>query len=476
MATLGQLLVRQGWASPDDIDRALTAQTAVANRLGTFLLERRVLGEDLLLKALCEQHQVPGAGVEDLRDIPDDVIATLSAKLAERCNAIPFRAFGTQIHVAMLDPRDLNSQDELAFALGKRVRPFVATEIRIREALERYYGVACPPQLKNLIRRLDKARYATPAGDRGAGAATTPAGARTRRLWEQPEAALFSEEFTRPAPPPPAAVASGGGAAAALATRPARPAAGQAPLQQAPEAQPTQQAAAAAPTRRPARPLSVPLTEKERLELQIADAASAAAAESLAEPAPTEASPGGPAVPPEPEGDDTQPIPYGAPPLPITFGDVEEQLANCQTPEEVARLVLALLSQHFERVALFKVLRDRIVGWHGAGDSLDAEALEDFSADFQQPSLFLNLRTAGSFYLGPLPGMAVHRALARCWGGAMPSECIVLPVRIHGRLVTAIYLDRGPDGLGKVDLDALLHLAVATAEAYERCILRKKKD
>lgn len=458
MPTLGQLLVRQGWASPDDIDRALTAQTAVANRLGTFLLERRVLGEDVLLKALSEQHQVPGAGVEDLRDIPDDVIATLPAKLAARCNAVPFRAFGTQVHVAMLDPRDLNCQDELAFALGKRVRPFVATEVRIREALERYYGVPCPPQLKNLVERLDGSRYAPaapPARSTARGRSTTSAGARTRRLWEQPEAALFSEEHTRPAPPPPAMVATA--TAPAVAAR-------------------TASAPAPAPAPRPQRPTTVPLTEQERLELELADAARLAEAQPLPEPPPpAEAVP--PARPPSGTGgDDTQPVPPGAPPLPISFGDAEEYLGRAATPEAVAKVLLAVLDQHFERVALFKVLRDRVVGWCGAGRTLDDKALRDFSADFNQPSLFLNLRTSGSFYLGPLPAMAVHRTLARCWGGSLPRECILLPVRIQGRLVTTIYLDREPGGLGKVDLEALLHLTIVAAEAYERCILRKKKD
>ncbi len=474
MATLGQLLVRQGWASPDDIERALTAQTAVANRLGTFLLERRVLTEDLLLKALSEQHQVPGAGVEDLRDVPADVIATLSAKLAARCNAVPFRTFGTQVHVAMLDPRDLNSQDELAFALGKRVRPFVATEVRIREALERYYGVPCPSQLKNLIQRLDSTRYAPQAKTASAAPrAATTAGERTRRLWEQPEAALFSEEHTRPAPPPPAVAA--GATASAVAMRPARSPARPAAATAAATAQAQEVAAspAPAPVRRPKRPESVPLTPRERLDLQLADAARLAEAQTLPDPVPE------PVVappPPGPLGDDTQPVPSGAPPLPISLADAEEHLARCTAPDQVATVLLAVLDQQFERIALFKVLRDRVTGWRGSGRTLDQDALREFSADFNQPSLFLNLRTSGSFYLGPLPAMAVHRSLARCWGGSLPRECILLPVRIQGRLVTAIYLDREPGGLGKVDLDALLHLAVAAAEAYERCILRKKKD
>ncbi len=442
MPRLGQLLVRQGWASPDAISRALTAQSAGGGRLGTSLLENRVLSEDLLLKALSELHHVPGVGVEDLRDVPEDVISALPARLAQRCCAVPFRAFGTQVHVAMLDPRDLNCQDELAFALGKRVRPFVATEVRLREALAKHYGVPLEPRLENLAERLDRNRYRRDAGDPPP--AATAAGARTRRLWEQPEAALFSEEHTRPAPRP---VSAGHGAAAAAAVAPES-----APH---PERRPSRR-------RRPApRPVSVTLTEQERRELDVDVPAP--------EPSPRERSPSD-------EADDTRPVPTGAPPIPPTFGEMEERLGGCDSPEEVGELLTAFLGQQFERVALFKVLRDRAVGWMAAGPSIEADAVRHFVTDFTQPSIFLNLRTSGSFYLGRLPPMAAHKRLARAWGGPLPGQCLVLPIRIRGRLVTAIYLDRGPEGLGKLDLDALLHLAVTAGEAYERCILRKKKD
>lgn len=440
MPKLGQLLVRQGWAAPLEIERALATQGAGGGRLGTALIENRVLGEDLLLKALSELHKVPGVGVEDLRDIPDDVIATLPAKLAGRCGAVPFRAFGTQVHVAMLDPRDLNCQDELAFALGKRVRPFVATEVRLLEALERYYGVQRDSRMKKLTQRLDTARYAETDPDHAPEPAPTAAGARSRRIWEQPEAALFSDERTRPAPPPPGLAGGAAVASAAVAAQPA-PAPG----------------SAARPRRTP-RPSSVALTDDELAELR-----------PIAQPEPA-------APADRDEGEDTRPIPVGAPPLPLSFDDAEKRLATCETPDQIAALLVGFLGQRFERVALFKVLRDRVIGWNGTGPSLDAAAVRDFTTDFEQPSIFLNLRSAGSFYLGPLPPMAVHRKLARAWGGSLPRECLVLPVRIHGRLVTVVYLDRSPRGLGKLDLEALLQLTVGVAEAYERCILRKKKD
>ena len=127
-------------------------------------------------------------------------------------------------------------------------------------------------------------------------------------------------------------------------------------------------------------------------------------------------------------------------------------------------------------MALFRVLRDRVEGWLGAGTTLDEECLRSFRAGFDQPSLFLNLRQGGSFYLGPLPPMAVHKNLARCWGGSLPRDCLLLPVRLRGRLVTAVLADREPEELGTVDLERLVALAALAGEAYERCILRKKKD
>jgi hypothetical protein len=72
--------------------------------------------------------------------------------------------------------------------------------------------------------------------------------------------------------------------------------------------------------------------------------------------------------------------------------------------------------------------------------------------------------------------MASHKELARCWGGSLPKECLVMPVRIRDRLVTAIYLDRAPEKLGSLDLESMRSLAAAASRAYERCIFRKKKD
>lgn len=433
MPKLGQLLVQRGWASPEDVQAALTTQAVAGGRLGTCLLESNALTEDLLLKALSELHRLPAVGVEDLRDLPAETVAVLPARVAIRCRAVPFRAFGTQVHVAMLDPRDLNCQDELAFAAGKRIQPYVANEVRLRQALDRYYGDECPSRLATLAERLDRARYlwrTEEQQERPAAAAAGRGETSARSVWEHPETALFGSR-----PPQPTA-----------APRPAGP--------EARSAAPATPAATPAP-RRPApspRPMVVPLTESERAEIARREGAS------------------------ESTGDDTRPVPADAPPLPLTFPEAVERLERASEPEEIGRFLVAFLGRRFERVALFRVHRDRVAGWRGAGSSLDEDCLRAFEGDFSQPSVFLNLRQGGTFFLGPLPSMALHKALARCWGGSLPRECLILPVRLRGRLVTAIYLDREPERLGQLDLEPLLGLATATAGAFERCIYRKKKD
>ena len=67
--------------------------------------------------------------------------------------------------------------------------------------------------------------------------------------------------------------------------------------------------------------------------------------------------------------------------------------------------------------------------------------------------------------------MPAHRELARAWGGELPRDCVMLPVRMRDRLVTVIYAD----GAKRVDLAQLQRLAAATAAAFERCILLKKQ-
>ena len=202
----------------------------------------------------------------------------------------------------------------------------------------------------------------------------------------------------------------------------------------------------AAPPRR--QPLEVPhakvaITDAERAEL------------GLAEPPPS--------------------VPAGSPlEAPATIEEVEGAFAATTDSEEVGRILLGFLARGYRRVALFQATRDHVSAWMARGDGIDQEAFARYGVSFKEPSVFLNLRQGSRIHLGPLPPMATHRELALCWGGGLPRDCVVLPVRLRDRLVSVIYVDGGSRGLAAVDLDRMNRLAAATAAAFERCILHKK--
>jgi hypothetical protein len=101
--------------------------------------------------------------------VPPAIVGLLPARLALRHHAVPLRGHGVQLDVALLDIGDLAAVDELAFASGRRINPHIALEVRLFEALERYYGSDCPKRLARLADRLNRARYlwreAAGAGD-----------------------------------------------------------------------------------------------------------------------------------------------------------------------------------------------------------------------------------------------------------------------------------------------------------------------
>lgn len=455
MGKLGQLLVARGWITVQQLTRALQNQSVVGGRLGTCLIEIDAISEDLLMKGLSEQLGVPSANLDDLRGIPEEVLALLPEKLARRCRAVPFRVEGSRLDLAMMDARNLSCQDEIAFATGKRVKIHVAHELRVLEGLERYYREESPSRFSLLVERLNRARYfwekQGAAGERAESAATlaTPLedlfGARPPRI--APPPVLPQSVAPRPLPQPPVRppVAVPPPAPAPVAARPVEPV--------APAPQTTVKPAV--------RAVSIPLTEEERAAL-----VPVAPPDAPAPIAPPPAPPPAPAPAAAP--------PPAALPAPLTLDEAEEALAATYDQEQVARIVLGFLGTSYRRAAMFQVARDKATAWLAQGD-LDLDRFGRFAVSLDKPSVFLNLRHGQAFYVGPLPPMPAHRELAQAWGGELPRDCVVLPVRMKDRLVAVIYADGAKKGLGGIDLTQLQGLAASTAAALQRGILHKKK-
>lgn len=156
---LGQLLVERGWITGEQLLRAVQTQRVVGGRIGTCLLEMGVLSEDGLLTVLAEQLGVPSIRLDRLPAIEDQILSLVPRAVARRCQAIPLRSSEHDVTFATLDVDNLAHQDELAFCANRRVRFEIANEVRVHQALERFYGIECPRRYGHLLARLDRERY-----------------------------------------------------------------------------------------------------------------------------------------------------------------------------------------------------------------------------------------------------------------------------------------------------------------------------
>lgn len=131
---LGDLLVSSGMITDKQLDEALAIQktSGKGHRLGTVLIENKFITEEQLIETL--QMQL---GVEfiDLNNtaIPPEMASVLPKNIAKKHMVIPVRVSGNDLYLAMVDPLNFITIEEVQAATRKKVIPVIATT----EAMER---------------------------------------------------------------------------------------------------------------------------------------------------------------------------------------------------------------------------------------------------------------------------------------------------------------------------------------------------
>lgn len=137
-------LIETGRLKQAQLDEAVRTQGFFGGQLETYLLKLGYVDEATLGAALTEASGVPFASLEQLRAIPDDAARCLPAAVVERLRVCPFRIEDGRLRVATLNPRDLPALREIQQVSGMPVDPWVTTEFRLYQALERHWRIRYP--------------------------------------------------------------------------------------------------------------------------------------------------------------------------------------------------------------------------------------------------------------------------------------------------------------------------------------------
>ncbi len=135
---LGELLVASGALRRRDLDAALADQRDSGRRLGEVLVQRGACSEEAVARALALQLNLPYA-TPPLAAEPQ-AVALVRPRLAREKHVLPLSVTPRVLRLAMADPLDLATVDDVQFQTGRRVEAWVAPPSALERALEGAYG------------------------------------------------------------------------------------------------------------------------------------------------------------------------------------------------------------------------------------------------------------------------------------------------------------------------------------------------
>lgn len=153
---LGEMLLKAGLVTQERLQEALEAQKKNGGKLGYNLVKLGYVKEDEITQLLSEQYGVPSINLRHF-EIDESVINLIPSEVAQKYLVLPVNRTGATLTIAMADPTNVFAMDDIRFMTGYTVEPVVASEMAIREAIEKYYGSTHAIELKKVMDEMAEA-------------------------------------------------------------------------------------------------------------------------------------------------------------------------------------------------------------------------------------------------------------------------------------------------------------------------------
>jgi type IV pilus assembly protein PilB len=140
--SLGQILVKQGLLSPEQLTAAVEHQRQhprQLQRLGNVLIELKMVTESALLEALASQFEKTLIEPEELANLQPEVVRILPEETARQNSVIAIERTARRLIIATADPVNVLALDEVRRVTGLDVDFRIATAAAIESAIQRHY-------------------------------------------------------------------------------------------------------------------------------------------------------------------------------------------------------------------------------------------------------------------------------------------------------------------------------------------------
>ncbi len=135
---IGELLLREGLVTQDQLNKALAEQRHNGTRVGYNLVKLGFVKETDLTRMLARQHKMPAVDLAKFQ-VDARIAKLIPGELALKHNVLPLKRDGRTLTVAMSDPSAMAVLDDIKFITRLDIFPVIAGEFTLRNAIEKFY-------------------------------------------------------------------------------------------------------------------------------------------------------------------------------------------------------------------------------------------------------------------------------------------------------------------------------------------------
>ena len=150
---LGDLLVRDGLISQEQLRKALQEQKSSGMRLGYTLVKLGFIEETEVTKTLARQYRMPAVDLSRF-EVDPKILKLVPPDIATKHVVLPLKREGRTLTIAIADPNNVTAIEDLKFITRCDIFPVIAGEYTLRTAIDRYYQQS-DAELQNLLKSVE---------------------------------------------------------------------------------------------------------------------------------------------------------------------------------------------------------------------------------------------------------------------------------------------------------------------------------
>lgn len=135
---LGDLMKEAGLIDDFQLEAALSHQRNWGGKLGSILVELEFAREEDIARVVAEKLNIPYVNLFE-PELSGEITKMLKAEMAKKFCVIPVRKEANSLVLAMSDPMDIETMDNIRFITGLSIKPVLAMASEIRDAIRKYY-------------------------------------------------------------------------------------------------------------------------------------------------------------------------------------------------------------------------------------------------------------------------------------------------------------------------------------------------